>query len=105
MTTLLKTRTILTMKQEIDVNHLHHQQHFPNLSGGQIVRLRNYSVIESRNIYYSCSLKQIHEIFHMCVRKNECQIHCMILWQAKNDVFTWLEYNSCTFVRQNTFKG
>ena len=68
MTTLLKTRTILTMKQEIDVNH-RHQQHFPNLSGGQTVRLRNYSVIESRNIYYSCSLKQIHEIFCTCTEK------------------------------------
>ena len=69
MTTLLKTRTILTMKQEIDVNHRHHQQHFPNLSGGQIVRLRNYSVIESRNIYYSCSFKQISRNFCTCTEK------------------------------------
>ena len=70
MTMLLKTRTILTMKQEIDINH-RHQQHFPNLFGGQIVRLRNYSEIEMRNIYYRCSFKKFSQNVHL--RKNERQ--------------------------------
>ena len=71
MTTLLKTRTILTMKQEIDVNH-RHQQHFPNLSGGQIVRLRNYSVIEIRNIYYSAVVdsNKFTKFLHMYGKMN-----------------------------------
>ena len=80
MTTLLKTRTILTMKQEIDdINHRHHQQHFPNLFGGQTVRLRNYSVIEIRNIYYNCSLKYIFAHY------GKCRFPFIVL-RASNDV-------------------